>query len=119
MKNKLVRLATALCPLFAMIFIWATWETELTPMVDRVYETKPALIRFHQTMDTKISNGELSKDEAIHIYKRNALDGQEADEEIAELFKFALMFLFLSLSVCILVTSIRVIILEAKSDWKL
>ena len=119
MKNKSSRLLVALVPFIATLFIWGTWETKFSPWVDKIYDAKPDLINFHKVMDNKITKGELTKDQAILIYKRNALDGQEADEEIAGLFKVIVLFSFLSLSVCMLVSSIRVIVLEIKSDWKL
>jgi len=119
MKNKLSRIFVILIPLVGVLFAWATWEAKITPYVDQVIVSKEVVVNFQQQIDQKIANGEITKDEAIYIYKRNALKSNELEVELASGFKAVMVFIFLVISFCILATIIRTLMLEIKSDWKL
>ena len=119
MKNRIGRLFVALIPFIGALFIWGAWQVKVSPWLDRFYETESVIIEFHKEMDRKIASGELTKDEAIFIYKRNAINGQHADEQLVELFKVVLLYLFLGLTLCIFAASIRIIVLEVKGGWEL
>jgi len=108
-----------LIPLVGVFAAWVTWESKVTPHVDQVFKSKEIVISFHQEIDKKIATGEITKDEAIYIFKRNALKSNELELGLAASFKEMLTFLFLVLSICIFATIIRALILEVKSDWKL
>jgi hypothetical protein len=119
MKNKLPRIIMILMPLFGVLFAWATWEVKITPYVDKVFISKQALIDFHKAIDTKIVTGEITQDEAIYIFKRNALKSNESEVALASSFKAAVVFMLLAISICLFATITRILKLEIRSNWKL
>ncbi|KZX76052.1 hypothetical protein A3715_28045 [Oleiphilus sp. HI0009] len=116
MIKKLERIFYALIPLIAIIYIWATWQSKINPIMDKVYETGPELVKFHEEINSKLAAGELTKEQVISIYQQNTTNVQKADEDIITNIKSIIFKLFSILSLFALIGSARAIYLEIKRN---